>query len=177
MKVKEESEKVGLKLNIQKTKFMASSPISSVQLLSWVWLFVTPWNAARQASLSIINSQSPPNHMSIVSVMPSNHLILCCPLLLLRSIFTSIRVFFNESDWFQIRKGKQYVKAVYCHLSYLTSIQSTSWEMLDWMKYKLESRLLGEKSMTSDDNTLMAESEEVLKSSWWKWKRRVKKLA
>ena len=64
--------------------------------------------------------------MSIESVMTSNLLILCCPLLLLPSIFPSIRVFSNESDWFQIRKGKEYVKAVYCHLSYLTSIQSTS---------------------------------------------------
>ena len=53
---------------------------SSVQSLSRVWLFATPWTAARQASLSINNSQSPPKPMSIDSVMPSNHLILCCPL-------------------------------------------------------------------------------------------------
>ena len=65
----------------------------SVQLLSHVRLFVTPWIAARQASLSITNSQSPPKSMSIESVMPSNHLILCRPLLLLPSIFPSIRVF------------------------------------------------------------------------------------
>ena len=70
---------------------------SSVQSLSRVWLFATPWTAARQASLSITNSRSPPKPMSIVSVMPSNHLILCRPLLLLPSIFPSIRVFFNES--------------------------------------------------------------------------------
>ena len=70
---------------------------SSVQSLSHVWLFVTPWTAARQASLSITNSCSSPKHISIESVMPSNHLILCCPLLLLRSIFPSIRVFSNES--------------------------------------------------------------------------------
>ena len=57
----------------------------------------TPWTAARQASLSIANSQSPHKHMSIESVMPSNHLILCHPLLLLPAIFPSIRVFFNES--------------------------------------------------------------------------------
>ena len=60
-------------------------------------LFVTPWTAACQASLSITNSQSLPKLMSIESVMPSNHLILCCPLLLLPSIFPSIRVFSNES--------------------------------------------------------------------------------
>ena len=58
---------------------------------------MTPWTAACQASLSITNSQSPPKPMSIESVMPSNHLILCCPLLLLPSIFPSIRVFSNES--------------------------------------------------------------------------------
>ena len=75
------------------------SPIqfSSVQLLSRVRLFVTPWTAARQACLSITNSQSPPKPMSIESGMPSNHFILCRPLLLLPSIFPSIRVFSNES--------------------------------------------------------------------------------
>ena len=70
---------------------------SSVHSLSRVWLFVTPWTTARQASLSITNSQSPPKPMSIESVMPSKHLILCHPLLLLPSIFPSIRVFSNES--------------------------------------------------------------------------------
>ena len=70
---------------------------SSVQLLSRVPLFATPWTAACQASLSITNSQSPPKPMSTESVMPSNHLILCSPLLLLPSIFPSIRVFSNES--------------------------------------------------------------------------------
>ena len=69
----------------------------SVQSLSRVWLFVTPWTATCQASLSITNSWSPPKPMSIVSEMPSNHLILCRPLLLLPSIFPSIRVFSNES--------------------------------------------------------------------------------
>ena len=70
---------------------------SSVQSLSCVRLFATPWTAARQASLSITNSWSPPKPMSIELVMPSNHLILCHPLLLLPSIFPSIRVFSNES--------------------------------------------------------------------------------
>ena len=70
---------------------------SSVQLFSRVQLFVTPWTAARQASLFITSSRSLPNPMSIESVMPSNHLILCHPLLLLPSIFPSIRVFSNES--------------------------------------------------------------------------------
>ena len=71
--------------------------INLVLSLSHVRLFVTPWTAVRQASLSITNSRSPPKPMSIVSVMPSNHLILCHPLLLLPSIFPSIRVFSNES--------------------------------------------------------------------------------
>ena len=62
-----------------------------------VWLFATPWTTAYQASLSVTNSRSPPKPMSIVSMMPSNHLILCRPLLLLPSIFPSIRVFSNVS--------------------------------------------------------------------------------
>ena len=69
----------------------------TVQSLSHVWLFATPWTAARQASLSITNSQSLLKLMFIELVMPSNHLILCHPLLLLPSIFPSIRVFSNES--------------------------------------------------------------------------------
>ena len=71
--------------------------ISSVQLLSRVRLFATPWTAARQTSLSITSSQSLLRLMSIKLVMPSNHLILCRPLLLLTSIFPSIRVFSSES--------------------------------------------------------------------------------
>ena len=145
--VKEESEKIGLKLNIKKTKIMASSSItswqieggivkvvtyfiflgakiiaksgcrhkikrhlllgrkamtnlvqfSSVQSLNHVWLFVTPWTAACQDSLSITNCQSLLKPKSIELVMPSNHLIVCRPLLLLPTIFPSIRVFSNES--------------------------------------------------------------------------------
>ena len=75
----------------------SSVEFSSVQSLSRSWLFVTPWTTAHQASLSITNSWSPPKPMSIESVMPSNHLILCQALLLLPSIFPSISVFSNES--------------------------------------------------------------------------------
>ena len=71
--------------------------ISSIQLLNRVRLFVTPWTAAHQASLSNTNSQSLLKLMSIELVMPSNYLILCRPLLLLPSIFPSIKVFPNES--------------------------------------------------------------------------------
>ena len=92
--------------HICKASFLEISdvfPFASVMLacmlshFSPVWLFVTPWTAARQASLSITSSRSPPKLTSIESVMPSNHLILCRPLLLLPSIFPSIRVFSNES--------------------------------------------------------------------------------
>ena len=89
-----QSEPVGfqwIKINKSCVQF------SSVQLLSHVRLFVTPWTAARQAFLSITNSQSPPKPMSIVSVMPSNHLTLCRLPLFLPSIFPSIRVSSNES--------------------------------------------------------------------------------
>ena len=74
-----------------------SAQFSSVQSLSCVQLFVTPRTIVHQASLSIASSQSPPKPMSIVLVIPSSHLILCHPLLLLPSIFPSIRVFSNES--------------------------------------------------------------------------------
>ena len=72
---------------------------------------------------------------------------------------------------------KEYVKAVYCHTAYLTSAQSTSWETLDWKKHKLESRLPGEISITSDMQMtppLWHKMKRNSKASWWKWKRRVK---
>ena len=77
--------------------FISVTKLSSVQSLSRVQLFAIPWTAAHQASLSINNSQSLLRLMSIELVMPSNHLILCHPLLVLPSIFPSIRVFSNES--------------------------------------------------------------------------------
>ena len=70
---------------------------SSVQLLSHVWLFATPWTSACQGSLYVTNSQSLLKLLFIELMMPSNHLTLCCPLLLLPSIFPSIRVFSDES--------------------------------------------------------------------------------
>ena len=102
MGVKEESEIAGLKLSIQKTKIMESGPISSVQFssiqsLSHVWFFATPWITTCQASLSITNSHSSLRLTSIKSVIPSSHLILCRPLLLLPPVPPSIRVFSNES--------------------------------------------------------------------------------
>ena len=97
---------VKTQLFLKETFFLTSYNSSSVQSLSHVQLFVTPWSAARQASLSITNSWILLKLMSIESVMPSNHLILCCPLLrlilchpllLLPSIFPSIRVFSHKS--------------------------------------------------------------------------------
>ena len=84
-------------LNEMMSKFILTLWFSSVQLVSCVRLFVIPWAAACQASLSITNSQSSLKLTSIDSVMPSSHLILCRPLLLLPSIPPSIRVFSNES--------------------------------------------------------------------------------
>ena len=81
----------------EKPKGINFQDLRSVQSLSRVRLFVTPWTTAHQASLSITNSRSLPKFMSTESVMPSNHLILCHLLLLLSSIFPSIRVFSNES--------------------------------------------------------------------------------
>ena len=91
--------------------YVLVTQFSSVQPLSHVWLFVTPWTTARQASQSINNTWSPPKLMSIELVMPSNHLILYCLLLLLPSIFPSIRVFPSESD-LRIRWPK------YCSFSF-----------------------------------------------------------
>ena len=93
------------------------SRISSIQSLSCVWLFATPWTAAHKASLSITNSQNLLKLMSIESVMPSNDLILCHPLLFLPSIFPSIRVFSNESV-LHIRWPK------YCSFSFSISLSN-----------------------------------------------------
>ena len=91
MRAKEDSERAGLKLNIKKKLRRHPVPFSSVQL------FETLWTTARQSSLSISNSQSLLKLMSMVLVMPYNHLVLCRPLLLPPSIFPSIRVFSHES--------------------------------------------------------------------------------
>ena len=78
-------------------------------------------------------------------------------------------------QWTGSKSGKQYAKAIYCHPAYLTYMQSTSCEMPDWMKHKLESRLQGEISITSDDTTLMASSKEELKSLLMKVKEESEK--
>ena len=97
---------------------------------------------------------------------------------LLRNLYAgqeaTVRTGHGTTDWFQIGKG------VYCHPAYLTYMQSTSWETLDWKKHKLESRLPGVISITSDMQMTPPSWQKVkrnYKASWWKWKRRVKKLA
>ena len=117
---------------------------SSVQSLSHVRLFATPWTTARQASLSITNSQSLPQPMSIESVMPSSHLILCRPLLLLPPVPPSIRVFFNEST-LCLRWPKYWV-------SYSTSVlpmNTQEWSPLGWTGWtSLQSKNSQESSPT-----------------------------
>ena len=112
---------------------------STVQSLSRVWLFTTPWTAACQASLSITSSRSPPKLMSIELVMPSSHLILCCPLLLLPLIPPSIRVFSNESA-LRMRWPK------YWSFSFSISLSSEhpgliSFKM-DWLDYVSDKRAI-----------------------------------
>ena len=120
-----------------------------VQSLNRVWLFVTPWTAARQASLSITNSRSLLKLMSIESVMPSNHLILCCALFLLPSFFPSIRVFSNESvlhlRWpkywsfgFSIHPSNEYLELIYFRIDWfdLLVVQGTVKSFLQYHSSK-----------------------------------------
>ena len=106
---------------------ISSVQFSSVQLLSHAQLFVTPWIAACQASLSITNSQSLPKLISIESVMPSSHLILCHALLLLPSVFPSIRVFSNEST-LRMRWPKYWN----FNFSIIPSEDTQGWSPLEW---------------------------------------------
>ena len=102
----------------------------SVQSLSHVQLFVTPWTAACQASLSITNSWSLLKLVSIESVMPSNHLILCRPLLLPPSIFPSIRIFSNESVlWMRLPKYWSFSFSISLSIEYSGLISFT----MDWL--------------------------------------------
>ena len=125
------------------------SNISSVQSLSHVQLFATPWTAARQASLSITNSRSLLQLMAIELVMPSNHFILCCPLLLLPSMFPSIRVFSNESvvriRWpkywsfrFSISPSKEYSGPISFRMDWLDFlvVQGTTKSLLQAPQFK-----------------------------------------
>ena len=135
-------KKAGLKLNIQKTMIMASGPISSVQFSHSV--FATAWITARQASLSIINSQSLPKPMSIELVMPSNHLILCHPLLLLPPIPSSWSHRFMANRWGNNGNSDR--------LYFLGLQNHCGWWLQPWnLKKHL---LLGRKTMTNLDSIL-----------------------
>ena len=129
--------------------------LSSVQSLSGVRIFATPWTAARQASLSITNFQSLLKLMSIESVMPSDHLILCCALLFPPSIFPSIRVFSNESvlciRWpkywsfsFSISPSNEYLRLISFRLDWLDllAIQGTLKSLLTPQFKSLNSSVL-----------------------------------
>ena len=134
---------------------MMVSPFSSVQSLSRVRLFTTPWTEAHQASLSITNSRSLFKLMSIESVMPSNHLLLCHPLLLLPLIFPSIRVFSNESvlhirwpkDWsfsFSISPSNEYSGLISFRMDWLDllAIQGTLKSLLQHTHYSSKAPIL-----------------------------------
>ena len=113
---------------------------SSLQSLSLVQLSVTPWTVAGQASLSITNSLSPPKPMSIELVMPCNYLILCCPLLLLPSIFPSIRVF-SKSQLFTSGSQNMGVSAS----TSVLPMNTQHWSPLGWTGWiSLQSKELSE---------------------------------
>ena len=96
---------------------------------------------------------------------------------LLRNLYAGQEARVRTWNNIDSKSGKEYVKAVYCHPAYLTYMQSTSWEMLDCVKHKLESRLPREISITSDMQMtppLWQKAKKNYRVSWWKWKRRVK---
>ena len=141
--VNSDSNKITQHFNQWSKNFYPYSQFSSVQLLSRVRLFATSWIAARQASLSITNSQSSLKLMSIKSVMPSSHLIFCRPLLLLPPIPPSIRVFSNESTlrirwpkyWsfsFSMNPSKEYPGLISFRMDWLDllAVQGTSKSLL-----------------------------------------------
>ena len=152
-----------------------SYQFSSVQLLSRVRLFATPWTTARQASLSITNSRSLPKLMSIKLVMPSNHLILYSALLLLPSVFASIRVFSNESvlhiRWpkywslsFSIRLSNEYSGLIPFRMDWLEllAVQGTLKSLLQHPSSKASKSL--EKGMANHFSIL------ALRTPWTVWK-------
>ena len=130
MKVKEKSEKVGLKLNIQKTKIMASSPITSWQIDGETVKTVADFIFLG----SKITADGDYSH-EIKRHFPLG-----------RKVMTNLDSIFKSRDITLLTKVRL-VKAIYCHPAYLTYMQSTSWEMLDWMKHKLESISPGEISI------------------------------
>ena len=156
--------------------------ISSVQLLSHVQLFATPWT-----SLSITNSQSLLKLMSIKSATPSNHLILCHPLILLPSIFPSIRVFYNESvlriRWpkywsfsLSISPSNEHPGPISFRMNWLDlfAVQGTLKSLLQHHSSKASILWHSAFFIVKLSHPYMTTGKTI---AWWKWKRRVKKLA
>ena len=128
--------------------------ISSVQSLSRVRLFVTPWTTARQAPLSITSSRSLPKPMPIESVMPSSHLILCRPLLLLPPIPPSIRVFSNESTLcFSISPSNEHAGLISFRMDWLDllAVQGTLKSLLQ--HHSSEASILQRSQLSSQSNS------------------------
>ena len=126
--------------------------VAVVQSLNHVWLFVTPWTAARQASLSITNSRSLLKLMSIESVMTSNHLILCHPLLLLPSIFPSISLFKWVSSSHQVAKVLQYGGSFFIAGSIMLR-QWTPWDFLGHGSQGLKWSVIMQPQEGEEDNS------------------------
>ena len=146
------------------TNFMKDTvQFSSVQSLSSVQLFATPWIAASQASLSITTSRSSPRLMSIESVMPSSHLILCRPLLLLPQIPPSIRVFFNEST-LHMRWPKYWSFS----FSISPSKNTQDWSPLEWTGWiSLQSKASWKREWLDNKGAC---NPCHLKKRWRKWR-------
>ena len=119
-----------VRCSVLKWQLSQDSWFSSVQSLSHVWRFATPWIAAHQASLSITNSRSSPKLMSIESVMLSSHLILCRPLLLLPPIPPSIRVFSNESTL--CMRWPKYWSFSFIISPSILPVNTQDWSPLEW---------------------------------------------
>ena len=143
-----------MKLDTWPLHFSRNILLSVVQLLRLVQHFVTPWTAARQASLSFTISQSLLKHMSIELVMPSNHLILCCPFFLLPSTFSSNKVFSSESAlhirwskyqcfWFSISPFNEYSRWISSRIDWfdLLDVQGTLKDLLK--HHSLKASIIG----------------------------------
>ena len=129
--------------------------LSCVCVHSHVWLFVTPWTIAHLKEMGI------PASWEICMHVKKQQLEL------------------DMEQQTSSKSGKEYVKAVYCHPAYLTYMQNTSCEMLGWMKHKLESRFLGEISITSNMQMIPPLWQKAKRNqrASWKWKRRVRKVS
>ena len=154
--------------------------VSSIQSLSRVRLFVTPWTAACQASLSITKCQSLLKLMSIKSVMPSNHLILCCPLLLPPSIFPSIRVFSNKSvlciRWpkywsfhFNISPSNEYSELIFFRMDWLNllAVQGNLKSLLQHHSSKISILWCSAFFIVQLSHPFMTTGKNITLTRWW----------